>query len=70
MIAPEYVVLVVWLTVKGGPEEVVARYGQDAQLIVVGARGLSTVRSVVLGGVSNALVHHAKRPVLVVPKLS
>jgi nucleotide-binding universal stress UspA family protein len=42
----------------------------DAQLIVAGARGLSTVGSVVLGGVSNALVHHAKRPVLVVPKLS
>ena len=42
----------------------------DAQLIIAGARGLSTVRSVVLGGVSNALVHHAKRPVLVVPQLS
>lgn len=42
----------------------------DAQLIVAGARGLSTVGSVVLGGVSNALVHHAKRPVLVVPMLS
>ena len=42
----------------------------DVQLIVVGARGLSAVESVVLGGVSNAVVHHAKRPVLVVPKLS
>jgi nucleotide-binding universal stress UspA family protein len=42
----------------------------DAQLIVAGARGLSTVGSVVLGGVSNALVHHAKRPVLVVPSVS
>lgn len=42
----------------------------DAQLIVVGARGLSTVESVMLGGVSNAVMHHARRPVLVVPKLS
>ena len=42
----------------------------DAQLIVVGARGLSTIGSVVLGGVSNALVHHSRRPVLVVPQLS
>jgi nucleotide-binding universal stress UspA family protein len=42
----------------------------DAQSIVVGARGLSAVEAVVLGGVSNAVVHHAKRPVLVVPKLS
>jgi nucleotide-binding universal stress UspA family protein len=41
----------------------------DARLIVVGARGLSAVESVVLGSVSNALVHHAKRAVLVVPKL-
>jgi nucleotide-binding universal stress UspA family protein len=38
-----------------------------AQLIVLGARGLSTVESVILGSVSNAIVHHAKRPVLVVP---
>ena len=42
----------------------------DAELIVAGARGLSAVEAVVLGGVSNAVVHHAKRPVLVVPKLS
>jgi nucleotide-binding universal stress UspA family protein len=42
----------------------------DAQSIVVGARGLSAIEAVVLGGVSNAVVHHAKRPVLVVPTLS
>jgi nucleotide-binding universal stress UspA family protein len=39
----------------------------DAQLIVVGARGLSTVESVLIGSVSIALVHHAERPVMVVP---
>jgi nucleotide-binding universal stress UspA family protein len=42
----------------------------DAQLIVVGARGRSAIESLMLGGVSNALVHHAKRPVLVIPKVS
>jgi len=42
----------------------------DASLIVVGARGLSAVQSALLGSVSNAVVHHAKRPVLVVPALS
>lgn len=42
----------------------------DAKLIVVGARGLSAVESLVLGAVSNSVVHHAKRPVLVVRKLS
>ena len=42
----------------------------DATLIVVGARGLPAVESMMLGTVSNAIVHHAHRPVLVIPKLS
>ena len=36
-------------------------------LIALGARGLSTVRSMLLGSVSHAVVQHARRPVLVVP---
>jgi len=40
----------------------------DAEVIVVGERGLSTVQSVLLGSVSNAVVHHAHRPVLVIPR--
>ena len=39
----------------------------DAELIVVGARGLSRVQSALLGSVSNAVVVHAHRPVLVIP---
>jgi nucleotide-binding universal stress UspA family protein len=42
----------------------------DAKLIIVGARGHSTVESLVLGAVSNAIVHHSKRAVMVIPKLS
>lgn len=38
----------------------------DAELIVVGARGLSGVKSALLGSVSSGVVHHSKRPVLVV----
>jgi len=38
----------------------------DAEPIVVGARGLSRVQSVLLGSVSSAVVVHAKQPVLVV----
>ncbi|MGH2877071.1 MAG: universal stress protein [Solirubrobacteraceae bacterium] len=38
----------------------------DAELIVVGARGLSRVRSALLGSVSSAVVVHARQPVLVV----
>ena len=39
----------------------------DAELIVVGRRGLGAVRSLVLGSVSSYVVQHATCPVLVVP---
>ena len=38
-----------------------------AEPIVLGARGLGRVESMLLGSVSIAVVFHAKRPVLVVP---
>ena len=40
---------------------------RDAELIVVGRRGLGAVRSLVLGSVSSYVVQHATCPVLVVP---
>ncbi|HUO73961.1 MAG TPA: universal stress protein [Solirubrobacteraceae bacterium] len=39
----------------------------DAAAIVLGARGLSRVQSMLLGSVSSAVATHAKRPVLVIP---
>jgi nucleotide-binding universal stress UspA family protein len=39
----------------------------DAGLIVLGARGLSTFKSVVLGSASHSVAQHAHRPVLIVP---
>jgi nucleotide-binding universal stress UspA family protein len=40
---------------------------RDAELVVVGRRGLSRVEAVVLGSVSDAVVRDGRRPVLVVP---
>jgi nucleotide-binding universal stress UspA family protein len=39
----------------------------DADVIVLGTRGLSGVKSLMLGSVSHAVVHRADRAVLVVP---
>lgn len=39
----------------------------DAAVIVIGSRGLGCVKSALMGSVSSGLLHHADRPVLVVP---
>jgi nucleotide-binding universal stress UspA family protein len=39
---------------------------EDATAIVMGSRGLTGVRSVLLGSVSTAVLHHAVQPTLVV----
>jgi nucleotide-binding universal stress UspA family protein len=45
--------------------DVAAQY--DAELVVLGARGLSTFKSILLGSVSQGVTQHAHVPVLVVP---
>ena len=42
----------------------------DAAMIVMGSRGLTGVRSMLLGSVSSAVVHHADRPTLVIRQLA
>ena len=39
----------------------------DARVIVLGSRGRSPMAAVLLGSVSAGVVHHAHRPVLVIP---
>lgn len=51
----------IWKTILDVADDV------DATLIVAGTHGHTAVESGLLGSVSNALVHHAHRPVLLVP---
>jgi nucleotide-binding universal stress UspA family protein len=53
---------VVWRTIL----EIAERH--DAATIVMGSRALTGVRSMLLGSVSSAVVHHADRPALVIPR--
>ena len=63
--------------VDGVPVEVVARcdrpgdvlceQSRGASMLVVGTRGHSAVGSLLLGSVSNHVVHHAACPIVIVP---
>ena len=53
----------------GGPGKAIAEIadGVDADLIVAGTRGHSSLAGLVVGSVTHRLLHIAKRPVLAVP---
>jgi nucleotide-binding universal stress UspA family protein len=44
--------------------------GHQAAMIVMGSRGLSGLRLMLLGSVSSAVVHHADQPTLVIHRSS
>jgi nucleotide-binding universal stress UspA family protein len=50
----------IWKTI------VEAGAARDASAIVIGSRGLTGLRAMLLGSVSSAVVHHAGRPTLVI----
>jgi len=52
---------------KPGPAIVGAAASHKAQAIVIGRRGRDRVKSLLLGSVSDYVVHHAECPVIVVP---
>jgi nucleotide-binding universal stress UspA family protein len=55
-------------TVRGQPADVLVQESQDADLLVVGSRGLGGFKSLLLGSVSQQFVHHATCPVVIVPR--
>jgi nucleotide-binding universal stress UspA family protein len=54
--------------VSGSPAEAVCQQAEErgADLVLVGSRGLSTMGRWLLGSVSDRIIHHCKKPVLVV----
>jgi nucleotide-binding universal stress UspA family protein len=65
--ATRYDVEVDYEVIEGDPVEAILSIARsrDVDLIVVGSRGLGAVTSLVVGSVSNAILHQADRPVLV-----
>ena len=51
---------------EGGPAAVLLEQAADAELLVVGSRGLGTAKRLMLGSVSHDLAHHARCPVVIV----
>jgi nucleotide-binding universal stress UspA family protein len=51
---------------EGDPREAIVRAAETADLVVVGARGLTVLKRVWLGSVSSAVAGHVQCPVLVV----
>ncbi|WP_086664214.1 universal stress protein [Lentzea kentuckyensis] len=54
------------ILVEGDPRDVLAKASKDAELLVVGNRGHSTLAGIILGSVSSYCVHHASCPVVVI----
>lgn len=55
------------LVVEGHPANVLLEASKDAEMIIIGSRGLGGFRGALLGSVSSAVSQHAKCPVLVIP---
>jgi nucleotide-binding universal stress UspA family protein len=52
---------------EGGASSVLLECAREADLLVVGRRGLSRAKEVLVGSVSHACIHHSRIPVVIVP---
>src|SRR5699024_10867573 len=53
--------------IEGPASAVLLERAEDADLVVVGSRGRGGITRLILGSVSNAVIHHAPCPAVVVP---
>ncbi|CAH3015815.1 unnamed protein product, partial [Porites evermanni] len=62
----------VFIETKGKPGEVICKLvkEKDALMVVMGSRGLGTIRRTILGSVSQYCIDHAHVPVTVIPSPS
>lgn len=56
------------VVIPGLPSQVLVHESEDADMVVVGARGHGGFMGLLLGSVATQVVNHAKCPVVVVPK--
>ena len=54
--------------VEGAPAQALLDHARTADLLVVGSRGIGGFKSLLLGSVSQQVVHHAPCPVVIVPE--
>lgn len=54
------------LVIPGDPRETVMRFSQDADVLVVGARGHTGLSGVLLGSFATYALHHASVPLMIV----
>lgn len=52
----------------GQPADILCELAADADLMVVGSRGLGGFRGLLLGSVSQQCAHHAPCPVVIIPR--
>ncbi len=52
---------------EGAPLEEIVRASTEFDLVVMGSHGRGFVKRMLVGSVTQAVLHHVKRPVLVVP---
>lgn len=53
--------------VSGFPAEELTNASAEADLVVVGSRGINPIRRLLMGSVSSAVLYHAHCPVVIVP---